>query len=496
VRVAEHVRALAARCPHHGAPMADGLLDGNRLLCPWHQAVFDADDGSLVEPPALECLESYDVEIDGDEVLVSVPAEPPCPADTAATPRASRTVDGPIVIVGGGAAGLAAAQELRSRGFDGRLVMITDESKAPYDRTQCSKLYLAGEATADGLPLKSPSYYADAKIELVQHRVDRVDVESRRITMPGGAVLEADGLLLATGCRPVRPPVRGTDLDGVMTLRSWTDSDRLAKLADQADRIVVVGGSFIAMEAAASLCQRGVENVTVVAPEPVPFVDVLGPHVGAVLAGVHRDNGVVLEPGRRLAAIEGNGRVRAVVLDGGDRLDADLVVLGTGVSPATEPFAGVDLRDDGSIQVDGLMRVRDGVYAAGDIATFPDWRTGEPTRIEHWRTAQQQGMVAGCNLAGEEQRLRSVPFFWTMQFDAVVGYVGHASSWEEIVVHGEPDERDFMAYFVRDDRVLAAAAMGRNRQLNALHELMQLEREPLPGHLRVGELDLTGLLGA
>lgn len=487
------LHALAAHCPHHHAPLADGLLDGTRLLCPWHQSVFDVTDGSLLEPPALDCLATYEVRVEGDDVLVDLPDEPAesvAPAMVDANPGADPRT---IVIVGAGAAGLAAAQELRRSGFRGRLVMVSEDPRAPYDRTNCSKAYLAGEAPAEWLPLKPPEFFTDHGIEIVEHRVDRLDVGDRRVTLPGGAVLEADGLLLATGGEPRRLDIDGAQLDGVMTLRTWADSDRLAERAADADGVVVIGASFIGMEAAASLTQRGAGPVTVVAPEEVPFERTLGARVGTVLREVHADHGVRFELGRRVARIEGrNGAVSTVVLDDGRTLAAGLVLMGVGVRPRTDCLAGVELEEDGSVLVDELMRLADGVFAAGDIATFPDWRTGEPTRIEHWRTAQQQGMIAGRNLAGRVDPFRDVPFFWTMHFDAILGYLGHAATWDDEILHGSLADRDFMLYYLRSDRLLAAAAMGRDRQLNALHELMRLGREPDASDLQEGEeLDLV-----
>jgi len=216
--------------------------------------------------------------------------------------------------------------------------------------------------------------------------------------------------------------------------------------------------------------------------------------VGALFEETHRGRGVDFRLGTSVAGFEGNGSVRAVALDNGHTLDTDLVVIGVGVKPATDGIEGIDLEPDGSVRVDELLSVRPGVFAAGDIATFPDWRTGEPTRIEHWRTALQQGIVAGRNLAGETRPFRAVPFFWTMQFDAGIGYVGHAVEWDDEIVHGDLDDRDFMIYYVRGGRVLAGAAMGRDRQLSALHELMALEREPFAEDLRDRDLDLVDLL--
>jgi NADPH-dependent 2,4-dienoyl-CoA reductase/sulfur reductase-like enzyme len=281
-----------------------------------------------------------------------------------------------------------------------------------------------------------------------------------------------------------------------MTLRTRADCERIAERAASTERVVVVGASFIGMESAASLKARGVSKVTVVAPERFPFEHTLGEAVGGVFRDLHESHGVELRLGRKVARIEGQQGVEAVILDDGDRLEAQLVVVGIGVEPATTGVRGVELENDGSIQVDELMRVCPGVYAAGDIATFPDWRTGEATRIEHWRTAQQQGMIAGRNLAGDVRPFRAVPFFWTMQFGVGLSYVGHATAWDDEIIHGSLAERDFLIFYLCDGRLLAGAGIGRDLQINALHELLQLGREPAVNALRSGELDLASLLDA
>mgnify|MGYP006284359131 CR=1 FL=1 len=494
VRRGETVHALGAHCPHHHAPLAEGVLHGDRLLCPWHQSVFDVDNGELLEPPALDCLDSYPARVDGDEVVVELPDE----ADGVRAPEL--TTEEPVAddrtfaIIGSGAAAVAAAQELRRVGYQGRLVMVSRDDRDPYDRTNCSKDYLAGSAEPEWMPLRSPEMYTDAGIERITHEVRELDVSTRRIPLPQGATLEADALLLAPGAEPRTLDVPGSDLDGVFTLRTWSDADRIIAAADTASRALVVGASFIAMEAAASLRQRGVDTVTVVAPETEPFAAVLGEEVGGVLRSIHEENGVRFRLGRQVEAFEDNGGVAAAVLDNGDRVATDLVVIGVGVRPATGFLRGVELESDGSVRTDESLRVAAGVWAAGDIATFPDPRTGEGVRIEHWRLAQQHGQTAARNMAGATTAYRGTPFFWTMHFGTSLGYVGHASRWDEVILHGSLDEKDFIAFYVAGDRLLAAAGIGRDRQLDALHELMLEGREPSPERVRAGELDLTELL--
>ena len=496
VRTQGEIRALGAHCTHQHAPLADGLLHGHRLVCPWHQAVFDVTSGDLLEPPALDCLPTFPVQVDGDDVYVELPDEPPF-ARTPDMASEDRSADSRVVvIIGAGSAGLAAAQEVRRAGFQGRVVMVTEDEQAPYDRTHCSKGYLGGEAPAEWMPLKPAEFFTEAGIEKVVGRVSEVNLRDRSVTLPGGSTIQADGLLLATGGVPRRLDVDGADLDRVFTLRTWRDADAIIEAAEDAERAVVVGASFIGMEVASSLRERGVASVTVVAPEKVPFESILGGEVGGWLRRLHESGGVSFSLGRQVARFEGDTAVSRVVLDDDSGLDADLVVVGVGVQPATDLVRGVELQPDGSLLTDELLRVCEGVYAAGDIATFPDWRTGEPTRIEHWRTAAQQGLVAGRNLAGDARPFRAVPFFWSMQHGTPFGYVGHAVDWDDEIVHGSVPDADFVAYYVKGDDVLAAAGAGAHgAQLNAVHELMHLQRLPPADELRGGEVDLKERLG-
>ncbi len=490
------IHALAAHCPHQHAPLVDGVIHGDRLVCPWHQAVFQIDTGDLLDPPALDALPTYPVHVDDGDVFVELPEEPPLIRQPEITTPERSASDRLIVILGGGAAGTTAAQELRRSGFDGRVVLISADERIPYDRTHCSKAYLSGEAPAEWMPLKPPKFFTDAGIERVTATVSHIDVHNRTVHLPGGSLLEADGLLIATGSSPKQLPIPGADLSGVHTLRTWDDADAIAASADRSERAVVIGASFIAMEVAASLVQRGVASVTVVAPEQVPFTNVLGDRVGEWLRSVHERNGVRFQLGRTPEHIFGQQSVTEVELDDGSRLAADMVVIGVGVQPNTDAVEGLELRDDGSLLTDELLRVAPGVFAAGDIATFPDWRSGELTRIEHWRTASQHGMIAGRNLAGAAQPLRTVPFFWTMQHGMPIGYVGHAPSWDEEIEHGEVTDGDFLLYFIANGRVAAAVGAGsRGGELPALHELMLLGREPSVEELRKGEIDLVERLG-
>lgn len=488
--------ALGARCPHQGAPLAEGILHDRRLVCPWHGSVFDVTSGEALEPPTLDSLRRFRVSLEDDDVLVEAPARAesrrPPEMVTLNEEEDIRT----FVIVGAGAAGLAAAQELRRVGFQGKIVLVGEEHRPPYDRTRCSKDYLAGQSSDQEMPLRSDEFYPAHGIQRVTQRVVRLDLSTRTVVLDDGTSLKADRLLLTTGASPRVLELPGAHLEQVFTLRSWRDAARLGRSALEARHAVVVGTSFIGMETAAALRQRGVSSVTVVGPETVPLARVFGERIGRMIQRLHEDRGVVFHLGVAPTALEGGSRVEAVVLEGGQRLEADLVVVGIGVRPATDFVAGVLTREDGGLVTDSYLRVAEGVYAAGDIAAFPDARTGEPVRIEHWRVAQQQGQVAAHNMAGQPEAFTRVPFFWTSHYETTVAYLGHAPSWDEILYEGEVESQSFLAYYLKEGRLSAAAACGRDRQVCALHELMLQHQEPSAEELRRGGVDLVQRLSS
>jgi len=493
VKVDGEYKAYAPECPHHGAPLAEGALQGHRLRCPWHQAVFDARDGSLLEPPSLDRLWHYDVRIRGDDVIVVVPQEPaaaaPAPAMTDRDPALDTRT---FAILGAGAAGMVAAETLRREGFRGRIVVLTGErAQVPYDRTELSKRYLADRNQPAPL-LREDAFYQEHDIEILrEHTVAEADLAARTVTCEDGASFSCDRLLIATGATPRRLGVAGEDLANVFTLRSLADCNRIRRAADGASKAVVVGASFIGMEVAAALRQRGLE-VTVVAPEAIPFGRVLGDQIGSMFRRVHEAKGTRFRLGETVERFDGaDGAVIRAVLAGGERVEADLAVVGIGVRPATRFVKGVRTNEDASLSVDASLRVCEGVFAAGDVARFPDWRTGEPIRIEHWRLAEQLGQSAARGMLDKDAPYRGVPFFWTFQHQVVVQYVGYATAWDEIIVHGDLSGGDFLATFVRGGRVLAAAGCGRSSAMAAIGEMFRRPELYTLDELR-RSLDLAG----
>jgi NADPH-dependent 2,4-dienoyl-CoA reductase/sulfur reductase-like enzyme/nitrite reductase/ring-hydroxylating ferredoxin subunit len=483
------VYAVGAECPHYGAPLEEGALHGERLVCPWHHACFNVATGANEEPPALDGLPRYAVRLDGDDVLVTLPPDP-APDTPSPDGDDART----FAIVGAGAAGQAAAEALRRQGFAGRIVLIARAESLPPDRPSLSKEYLSGEVGAKLVPLRPEKFYAQRGIELRRGAtVERIDVAARTLHLAGGETLAYDALLIAPGATPRPLELPGAELPRVFLLRSVDDCERILAAAKGAQRAVVVGASFIGMEVAASLRERDLE-VTVVAPDPVPYARVLGEEIGRMFQRLHDEHGVQFRLGAKPARIEGEGGVEAVVLEGGERIAADLVVAGVGVKPAAGAIAGLEVDERGALAADATLRVAEGVWAAGDSASFPDPQTGERIRVEHWRLAQQHGRHAARAMLGSAEPFAGVPFFWTKQFGLSLRYVGHATRWDELITWGDTDKREFITFYVASGRVVAAAGVKRDTEMAAIEELMRVGKMPPPEALRGGEVDLRAAI--
>jgi NADPH-dependent 2,4-dienoyl-CoA reductase/sulfur reductase-like enzyme/nitrite reductase/ring-hydroxylating ferredoxin subunit len=468
VRRGDELNAFEPYCRHYGAPLVQGVLAGDRIVCPWHHACFDARRGTRLEPPALDGLRRHQLRVEGDDVFVT-------PAAGAAPDTAGRRGDDRrrFVICGGGAAGAEAAITLRREGFEGRIQLVTADREPPYDRTFLTKERLQGADLPAPFHLRPEAWWREHDVELLTStRITAVEPRTRRIILDDGAVLSYDKALLATGARPRTLPVDGADLPEVVTLRTRTDMDALVALAREAERVVVVGASFIACEAAWSLRERGIP-VALVAPEPLPFAALFGERVGRRLHDVHRELGIEFYGGRQVQAFEGTNRLRAVVLDDGRRVEGDVALVGIGVAPATDMLDDAYLDGSGGVRVDSRLRVDADLFAAGDIARFPLPHAEETARIEHWRLAAQHGALAARNMLGADAPYDAVPFFWSAQRIALY-YVGHASSFDDIVYDGEPESGGpFIAYYIRDGRVLAALGHERNAAMAALEELLR-----------------------
>ena len=488
------VHAFAPNCPHYGAPLEKGKVLNGKLICPWHHACFRLDSGHLCEPPALDDLPAYAVREAAGRILVQVPPHPAASTDKPdATPTAELGGTPPpaaavptdtrvFVVVGGGAAGEYAAQTLRREGFAGRVVLVSAEKELPYDRTKLSKAYLAGKAQPDKLPLREPAFYEQQKIERLTARATGLDLNKQEISLENHPPLRYDQLLLALGGTPnLLPKLPGHNLPGVLPLRTLADADALLAATKAAKQVVVIGSSFIGMEAASSLAGEG-RTVTVVAQEKVPFERVLGSEIGAMFRQLHEEKGVKFEVEAEVTELLGtSGHVSDVRLKTGQTLPADAVVLGVGVHPATDWLQGTfQLEKDGGLTADTYLRVAENVYAAGDIAHFPLAATGQPARIEHWRLAQQHGRTAAHNMLGRQEPFTAAPFFWTQQYGKSLRYAGHADQWDEIRYLGDVAKQDFLAFYAQAGRIVAAAGMGRDADMICIAELLGSGRMPAP----------------
>lgn len=455
LRSADSLFAVTAHCTHYGGELAQGLVVGDTLRCPLHHACFSLRTGEAVRAPALDALGCWRVEQVDGKAFVREKIEPGPPA--AATSGAPDSV----LILGAGAAGLAAADMLRRKGYEGLITMVSADADPPCDRPNLSKDYLAGTAAADWIPLRPPEFYVDRRIDLLlDSRATAIDLATCRVQLEGGRELGWGALLLATGADPVRLDVPGTAPGQIMTLRSFADSRAIVQKAGSARRALVVGASFIGLEVAASLRTRGIE-VHVVAPESVPMARVLGAEVGRVVQALHESHGVVFHLGATLERVEGS----VAVLSDGMRIDADLIVMGVGVRPALQLAEQAGLAIDRGVTVDAYLQTSvDGVFAAGDIARWPDVHSGERIRVEHWVVAERQGQVAALNMLGRRQPFDAVPFFWSQHYDVAINYLGHAESWDAADIEGSLAAHDCRISYRRRGQTLAVATIARDLQ--------------------------------
>ena len=457
------VYAIGVQCTHYHGPLAEGLLVGDTIRCPWHHACFDLKTGEALAAPALSTLPCWTVDERGGRVAVRGKREQPAP---------KKSGSGRVVIVGGGAAGFAAAEMLRRRGFGGDITMVSNDDAAPVDRPNLSKDYLAGNAPEDWVPLRPDDWYGENGVTL-KLKTDAValDAKKKTVTLADGSSLPFDKLLLATGAEPVKLPIPGAELPHVHVLRALSDSRAIIKAAEIAKRAVVIGASFIGLEVAASLRARKIE-VHVVAPERRPLEKVFGPELGDFVRKLHEEHGVVFHLEDGVTSIA----AKSVALKSGGALDADLIVTGVGVRPRVALAEKAGLAIDRGVSVNEYLETSaPDIYAAGDIARWPDAYMRDRIRVEHWVVAERQGQTAALNMMGEKTPHRAVPFFWSQHYDVPINYVGHAEKWDAIEIDGDVMSRDCFVRYKSGGRTLAIASIYRDKQ--CLEAAAAMERE-------------------
>ena len=465
VRRGHDVFAVGAHCTHYHGPLVDGLVVDDTVRCPWHHACFSLRTGEALRAPAIDPLNCWNVERRGDKIFVA--------RKTKALPLRKLTTDqvpSRIVIVGGGAAGFAAAEQLRRDGYEGSLVMLSDDADPSVDRPNLSKDYLAGVAQEEWVPLRAQGWYRDNAIDLrLNTKATNIDPRAREVELADGTRIPYERLLLATGAEPVRLRIPGADQPHVRTLRSLADCNAIIEYAQAARRAVVIGASFIGLEVAAALRTRGLA-VHVVAPEARPMERILGPQMGDFVRTLHEEHGVIFHLGDTATATDGN----RVKLKGGNALEADLVVVGIGVRPRLELAEKAGLTCDRGVVVNQYLETSaPGIYAAGDIARWPDPHSGENIRVEHWVVAERQGQAAVLNMVGHRVPFTAVPFFWSQYYDVPINYVGHTEKWDEIAIDGDIPSKDCLLRFKRNGRVLAVASIFRDIESLQLEVMME-----------------------
>ncbi len=476
VRDGDVVHAFGDECPHAGGPLHEGAVCNGRIICPWHKAEFSIADGSLAEPPALTGLKRYAVHLDGDDVYIGGLQE---------THEAARGTSGGgiALIVGAGAAGAAACAALREFGYTGRIVLAGNDSPQPYDRTSLSKFVISGDMQpAEVPPLLPDDFLAQHDIERLESDVEQLDIRQRRAVFCDGGTLDFGTALICTGGTPSLPPIPGAGLRGVHVLRTRADAAAIVADLHPGARAVILGTSFIGLEAASALRQRKIE-VAAVGPDSVPFARQFGEEIGRGIRTLHEANGVEFHTGTRASSLQGRAQVTAAVLENGETLAADIVLIAMGVKPATGFVQGFEREPDGGLKTDAAMRIAPSIYAAGDIACFEMPHGAGHARIEHWRVAQQQARIAAANMAGGEARFDGVPFFWTYHYGKNIEYLGHAQSWDQIILQGKPSEQDFVALLCNAGMVSAVVACNHEHETALLIEAM---RTPLAADAALG----------
>jgi NADPH-dependent 2,4-dienoyl-CoA reductase/sulfur reductase-like enzyme/nitrite reductase/ring-hydroxylating ferredoxin subunit len=467
VRHGDALFAVGAVCTHYGGPLAAGLLVDDTVRCPWHHACFSLRTGEALRAPALNAVSCWRVEQRDGKAFVREKLE----GAGRQRPSAASGLPASVVIVGGGAAGNAAAEMLRREGYAGSLTLLSADESVPYDRPNLSKNYLAGSAPEEWIPLRSAEFYQEHDIDLkLNVRVAAIDTANRQVQLADGGRHAYDALLLATGAEPVRLALPGGDLPHVHYLRTLADSRALVAKAVVSKQAVVIGASFIGLEVAASLRARNID-VHVVGLETCPMEKILGAEVGNFIRKLHEEHGVTFHLGTTAASID----KRSITLRSGENIPADLVVIGVGVRPAVALAEQASLAIDRGITVDEYLETSvPGIFAAGDIARWPDRLTGERIRVEHWVVAERQGQTAARNILGRRERFDAVPFFWTEQYDFGLAYVGHAERFDKVEIDGQLDARDCTITYRRSGQKLAVAVI--HRDLEGLRAEVEFER--------------------
>lgn len=492
----EKYYAVGNACSHYGAPLNTGVIFEDKVYCPWHCAAFSIQTGTPEMGPVFDGIPTYQLREENGTLFVKVPKQLNKPVTSPPLAHKSKTDYRKFVILGAGPAALSAAQTLRQSGYQGEIILVTNDSELPFDRTALSKNVFG--ADINKLYLRDASFYEQNGITvLTNSNVKYVNIDKDEVEIEGRDKIKYDRLLIATGGRPRVPQVAGVGLKNVFTLRTFKDAENIKNNAKAAKKIVVIGASFIGLETASSIKKELKDKVEIVVVDAAkaPFQRVLGEEVGNSLKKLHEDNGIKFLMEKSLKSLEGAGEVKQVVFADGSHLDADAVILGTGIQPNTELVSkSLRIAPDGGIFADVFLKTaRENIYCAGDVCSFPYWYTGSRARVEHYNEAIQQGSIAAFNMLDKKVPHDSIPFFWTRHWDKSLHYVGYAPEFNDVYVEGSLKDLNFVAYYIKDDHILAAAAMNKSPIPMVLNQAMQLNVMPTATELKAGKVTLEDI---
>ncbi|XP_064323866.1 apoptosis-inducing factor 3-like [Phalacrocorax carbo] len=474
VRNKKEFSALGSKCPHYGAPLSKGVLKGERLRCPWHGACFNIKTGDIEEYPSLDCLPRFKVAVEDGKVFVTAKKKDlESSLRVKDTSKRCRLNQDTMLLLGGGVAALVCAETLRQEGFTGRIIMATKEKHVPYDKPKLSKKM---NLKAEDIYLRKPEFLAAHGIEFwTEKEAVSVDFQKQKVCFMDGSSQKYHQLLIATGSHSSSLKVPGADLQNVCLLQTPEDSSKILELAT-GKNLVLIGASFIGMETAAFLSDKAAA-ISVVEKKEFPFQNALGPEVGGVAMKMLQNKGVKFYMKTEVSELKGkDGKVTEAVLASGEKLPADVVVVGIGVFPNSAFLKGTSIaRDDsGAILVDLRMQTNiPNVFAAGDVASFPvALLNGDHSSIHHQQVAEAHGHVAALNMLKKEKELHTVPFFWTTMLGKSIRYAGCGKGYTDTVVKGSLEQQKFLIFYIRDGIVTAAASLNTDPMVALIAEVL------------------------
>jgi NADPH-dependent 2,4-dienoyl-CoA reductase/sulfur reductase-like enzyme/nitrite reductase/ring-hydroxylating ferredoxin subunit len=493
------LRAVSNYCPHFGAPLHTGVMIDRVVKCPWHGASFDVVTGKTDISPALDDLTTFEVIEENGQFYVKLPKDLTKLKNQKTAKMAKRDSNDQrkIVIVGAGAAGLSAAETLRQAGYTGEVILVSQEESLPYDRTMLTKWV---PPKVDGIALRGKEFFEEYDIKINYNSiVTKVNNNDKTVTLNDGTVLNYDKLLIATGSRPVLPNVEGLDKanKNVFLIRNYNETKRMLDTVPTKKDIVIVGGSFISMEAASLIKKANKDaNVTVIVKSKSPFLKELGEQVGNVLKKLHEDNGVKFVTEEELNQVVPNNssEVQNLKLKNGELLPCDLLVFGTGVKPNTEIVSDIVTMEKDHIKSNLFMNTSDSnIFCAGDVASVPFMHTGKRYSYGHWVNAQQQGAIAALNMLDENVAYDYVPYYWTRMWDKTLQFTGNGSDFDEVFVDGDLSKYTFVAYYFKNGKVVGCASMNTSNAVNIIYEGFKANLLPRGSLIKDGTVNLESI---